>query len=175
MAFSVGLVPGTIIRWRKRRFVVVDSDGMETIISQEYRKGGFERIPVREALPDKVQRPAQRSDLISVPEEEWRAAVRQFEILKPLLKLILRNEHWRACRKQPIRWASIDPQSTDGSRNIKAPAVFQSCCARDAPIAERAIFPKLSRQLLIPPSARSTSPQNAAAVNRGSPFAVLHS
>lgn len=60
---------------------------MDTIIAQEYGKGGFERIPLREALPDQGPRPAQRSDLISVPEEEWRGAVRQFEILKPLLKL----------------------------------------------------------------------------------------
>jgi hypothetical protein len=51
MASTVGFVPGTIIRWRKRCFVVVDCDGMDTIIVQEHGKGGFERIPVREALP----------------------------------------------------------------------------------------------------------------------------
>jgi putative transposase len=58
-----------------------------TIIAQEYGKGGFERIPISDALLGQDPRPTQRSDLISVPEEEWRAAVRQFEILKPLLKL----------------------------------------------------------------------------------------
>ena len=86
---SVGFVPGTIIRWRKRCFVVVDCDGMDTIIVQEHGKGGFERIPVREALPGSGPRSGttQRPDLISVPEEEWQAVVRQFEILKPLLKL----------------------------------------------------------------------------------------
>jgi hypothetical protein len=47
MASTVGFVPGTIIRWRKRCFVVVDCDGMDTIIVQEHGKGGFERIPVR--------------------------------------------------------------------------------------------------------------------------------
>jgi putative transposase len=87
MAGSVGFVPGTLIRWRKRCFVVVDCDGMDTIIAQEYGKGGFERIPISEALPGQGPRSTQRSDLISVPEAEWRAAVRQFELLKPLLKL----------------------------------------------------------------------------------------
>ncbi len=60
---------------------------MDIIIAQEHGKGWFERIPVREARPGKATRPTQRSDLISVPEEEWRAGVRQFEIFKPLLKL----------------------------------------------------------------------------------------
>jgi putative transposase len=62
---------------------------MDTIIVQEHGKGGFERIPVREALPGSGPRSGttQRPDLISVPEEEWQAVVRQFEILKPLLKL----------------------------------------------------------------------------------------
>src|SRR5688572_16852099 len=63
---------------------------MDTIIAQEYGQGrGFERIPVREALPghEPSTGTTQGSDLISIPEEEWRAAVRQFEILKPLLKL----------------------------------------------------------------------------------------
>jgi hypothetical protein len=36
----MGFDPSTIIRWRKRRFVVVDCDGMDTIIAQEYRKVG---------------------------------------------------------------------------------------------------------------------------------------
>jgi|HubBroStandDraft_6_1064221.scaffolds.fasta_scaffold598347_1 hypothetical protein len=86
MASTVGFVPGTIIRWRKRCFVVVDRDGMDTIIVQEHGKGGFERIPVREAQPGHGPRTGttQRPDLISVPEEEWQAVVRQF---KPLLKL----------------------------------------------------------------------------------------
>ena len=89
MASTVGFVPGTIIRWRKRCFVVVDCDGMDTIIVQEHGKGGFERIPVREALPGHgpCTGTTQRPDLISVPEEEWQAVVRQFEILKPLLRL----------------------------------------------------------------------------------------
>ena len=89
MASTVGFVPGTIIRWRKRCFVVVDRDGMDTIIVQEHGKGGFERIPVREAQPGHDPRTGttQRPDLISVPEEEWQAVVRQFEILKPLLML----------------------------------------------------------------------------------------
>jgi hypothetical protein len=32
MVSSVGFVPGTITRWRERCFVVVDCDGMDTII-----------------------------------------------------------------------------------------------------------------------------------------------
>jgi hypothetical protein len=50
MASSVGFVAGTLIRWRKRYFVVVDCDGMDTIIGQERGKGGFERSPISEAL-----------------------------------------------------------------------------------------------------------------------------
>jgi hypothetical protein len=47
---AVGFVPVALIRWRKRYFVVVDCDGMDTIIAREYGKGGFERIPISEAL-----------------------------------------------------------------------------------------------------------------------------
>jgi hypothetical protein len=58
MASSVGFVAGTLIRWRKRYFVVVDCDGMDTIIGQERGKGGFERIPISEALAGQFVSPA---------------------------------------------------------------------------------------------------------------------
>jgi hypothetical protein len=64
MAGSVGFVPGTLIRWRKRCFVVVDCDGMDTIIAQEYGKGGFERIPISEALPGQGPRSTIPADRI---------------------------------------------------------------------------------------------------------------
>jgi hypothetical protein len=56
MNVSTRLVPGSMIRWRKRCFVVIDCDGMDTVIAQENGKSRLERIPVKEALPDHSQR-----------------------------------------------------------------------------------------------------------------------
>ena len=49
---SVEFAHGRIIRWRKRRFVVVDCTGFEAIIAREVGKRRLERIPVAEAQPD---------------------------------------------------------------------------------------------------------------------------
>jgi hypothetical protein len=46
MAVSVALTPGRTIRWRKRRFVVVDSTGFDAIIAREVGKRRLARIPV---------------------------------------------------------------------------------------------------------------------------------
>jgi transcriptional regulator of met regulon len=44
MAGSVRFAPGKAIRWRKRRFVVVDCAALDTIIVREVGKRGIERI-----------------------------------------------------------------------------------------------------------------------------------
>src|ERR1700730_11760934 len=49
---SVEFAPGRIIRWRKRRFVLVDCTGFEAIIAREVGKRRLERITVAEAQPD---------------------------------------------------------------------------------------------------------------------------
>ena len=89
MAVSVGFTPGRTIRWRKRRFVVVDCTGFDAIIAREVGKRRLERIPVDEAQPDHPikQRATSATNLVSVPEEEWQTAVKQFTILKPLLEM----------------------------------------------------------------------------------------
>jgi len=89
MAVSVGFTPGRTIRWRKRRFVVVDCTGFDTIIAREVGKRRLERIPVAEAQPDHSinQRATFVTNLVTVAEEEWQTAVQQFTILKSLLEM----------------------------------------------------------------------------------------
>ena len=87
MAVSVALIPGRTIRWRKRRFVVVDGTGFDAIIAREVGKRRLARIPVGEARPDHAtgRGAASATDLVSVDAEEWQTAVKRFPILKPLL------------------------------------------------------------------------------------------
>jgi len=86
---SVEFAPGRIIRWRKRRFVVVDCTGFEAIIAREVGKRRLERIPVAEAQPDHSinQRAISVTNLVAVPEDKWQTAVRQFTVLKRLLEM----------------------------------------------------------------------------------------
>jgi hypothetical protein len=88
MAVSVGFTPGRTIRWRKRRFLIVDCTGFDTIIAREVGKRRLERIPVTEARPDdSINQRATVANFVTVPEEEWQTAVQQFKILKPLLEM----------------------------------------------------------------------------------------
>ena len=89
MAVSVGFTPGRTICWRKRRFVVVDCTGFDTIIAREVGKRRLERIAVAEAQADHSidQRAASVTNLVTVPDEEWQTAVQQFATLKPLFKM----------------------------------------------------------------------------------------
>jgi hypothetical protein len=82
MAISVALTPGRTIRWRKRRFVVVDSTGFDAIIAREVGKRYLGHIPVSEARPDHAtgRRAASATGLVSVDEEEWQTAVKRFSI-----------------------------------------------------------------------------------------------
>ena len=90
---SVEFAPGRIIRWRKRRFVVVDCAGFEAIIAREVGKRRLERIPVADAQPDHSinQRAISVTNLVAVPEDKWQTAVRQFTVLKRLLEMDLPN------------------------------------------------------------------------------------
>jgi putative transposase len=89
VAATLKFLPGSTIRWRARRFVVVDYAGMDAIIARELGKRKLERIPVKEAAPDRTvgDRAAWTPDLVSVPEEAWQTAVKRFQILKPLLEM----------------------------------------------------------------------------------------
>src|SRR5215469_2922917 len=67
MAVSVALTPGRTIRWRKRRFVVVDRTGFDAIIAREVGKSRLARIPVSEVRPDHTtDRRGGSADLVSV-------------------------------------------------------------------------------------------------------------
>jgi hypothetical protein len=86
---SVEFTPGRIIRWRKRRFVVVDCTGFEAIIAREVGKRRLERIPVAEAHPAHSinQRAISVTNLVAVLEDKWQTAVRQFTVLKRPLEM----------------------------------------------------------------------------------------
>lgn len=89
MAVSLRFIPGSTIRWRERRFVVVDYAGMDTLVAREVGKRRLQRIPVSEGVTDLTpgDRDAWTPDLVSVPEEAWQTAVRRFKVLKPLFEL----------------------------------------------------------------------------------------
>ena len=69
--------------------MIVDYAGLDAIIGREPGKRRPERIPVSETKPDQHQADSawMPPDLVSVPEEEWQAAVERFEILKSLITM----------------------------------------------------------------------------------------
>src|SRR5579863_4211665 len=89
MAALLKFLPGSIIRWSSRQYVIVDYAGLDAILGRQLGRRRLERIPINEAEPDDPHASSawMPPDLVSVPEEEWQAAVRRFEILKPLLTM----------------------------------------------------------------------------------------
>jgi putative transposase len=89
MPATLKFMPGRTICWRAKRFIVVDYAGMDCIIARELGKRRLERIPIREAAPDRTpgDRAAWTPDLVSIPENAWQVAVKRFKILKPLLEM----------------------------------------------------------------------------------------
>ena len=89
MAASLKLLPGSTVRWRGRRYLIVDYESLDAIIARQPGKRRLERIPVNEAAPDHASHivAAWTPDLASVPEEAWQKAVKRFKILKPLLNM----------------------------------------------------------------------------------------
>ena len=89
MAASLKLLPGSTVRWRGRRYLIVDYQSLDAIIARQPGKRRLERIPVNEAAPDHASHivSGRTPDLVSVPEKAWQTAVKRFEILKPLLNM----------------------------------------------------------------------------------------
>ena len=89
MATTLKFLPGSTIRWRATRFIVVDYADIDAIIARELGKRKLERIPVRDAKPDRTpgDRAAWTPDLVSIPEGTWEGAVKRFKSLKPLLEM----------------------------------------------------------------------------------------
>jgi hypothetical protein len=52
MAASLKLLPGSTVRWRGRRYLIVDYQSLDAIIARQPGKRRLERIPVNEAAPD---------------------------------------------------------------------------------------------------------------------------
>jgi putative transposase len=89
MAASIKFRPGAKIRWRGRRYVVVDYAGFDAILGRESGKRKLERIAIAEAQPDRTirSRAIRTPDLVSVPENSWQTAVEKFKALRPLLEM----------------------------------------------------------------------------------------
>ena len=89
MAATLKLRVGSTIRWRDKRFVVVDYAGLDAVIVRELGKRKLERIPISDAVPDWTSGEgiAWAPDLVSIPEEAWQSAVKRFKSLKPLLEM----------------------------------------------------------------------------------------
>src|SRR6266403_650353 len=89
MAASLKLLPGSAVRWRGRRYLIVDYESLDAIIARQPGKRRLERIPVNEAAPDHASHivSAWTPDLASVPEEAWQKAGKRFKILKTLLNM----------------------------------------------------------------------------------------
>jgi putative transposase len=89
MPASLRFIPGTTIRWRARRFVIVDYAGLDALVAREIGKRRLDRVPLNEAVVDLTpgDRNAWTPDLVSVENKAWQIAVRRFKLLKPLLEL----------------------------------------------------------------------------------------
>jgi hypothetical protein len=46
MAASLKLLPGSTVRWRGRRYLIVDYESLDAIIARQPGKRRLERIPV---------------------------------------------------------------------------------------------------------------------------------
>ena len=70
MAASLKLLPGSTVRWRGRRYLIVDYQSLDAIIARQPGKPRLERIPVNEAAPDHASHivSGRTPDLVSVPE-----------------------------------------------------------------------------------------------------------
>ena len=81
MAASLKLLPGSTVRWRGRRYLIVDYESLDAIIARQPGKRRLERIPVNEAAPDHASHivSAWTPDLASVPEEAWQKAVKEIQ------------------------------------------------------------------------------------------------
>src|ERR1700758_4906399 len=83
MAASLKLLPGSTVRWRDRRYLIVDYQSLDAIIARQPGKRRLERIPINVAAPDHASHivSGRTPDLVSVPEKAWQTAVKRFEIL----------------------------------------------------------------------------------------------
>ena len=61
--------------------------GFEAIIAREVGRRRLERIPVAEVQPDYSINQRAVTNLVTVPEDQWQTAVRQFTVLKRLLEM----------------------------------------------------------------------------------------
>ena len=70
MAASLKLLPGSAVRWRGQRYLIVDYQSLDAIIARQpgKRRLELERIPVNEAAPDHASHP----NLISQPDQALR-------------------------------------------------------------------------------------------------------
>ncbi|CAG0995415.1 Transposon Tn7 transposition protein TnsB [Rhodocyclaceae bacterium] len=89
----VSFVPGTTVRWRDRRVIVVDCEGLETLLVLRTGDQKVKRVPIAEvsADHDKAATSFVAPDLLSVSEKDWDAAVSRFNALKPLLDISATN------------------------------------------------------------------------------------
>src|ERR1700751_1029368 len=73
IAASLKLPPGSTVRWRGRRHLLVDYQSLDAIIARQPGKRRLERIPVNEAAPDHASHIVSGGtpDLVSVPEKAW--------------------------------------------------------------------------------------------------------
>src|SRR6202043_3966313 len=123
MAASLKLLPGSTVRWRGRRYLIVDYESLDAIIARQPGKRRLERIPVNEAAPDHASHivSAWTPDLASVPEEAWQKAVKRFKILKPQHGQL--GADVRSISRRPlVLWVSIPHwQIITESESIKEP------------------------------------------------------
>ena len=71
MATTLKFLTGSTIRWRATRFIVVDYADIDAIIARELGKRKLERIPVRDAKPDRT--PGDQKAVVFVCQERARA------------------------------------------------------------------------------------------------------
>lgn len=116
MASALKFTPGSSIRWRGKRYVVVDYAGMDSIIARELGKRRLEHIAVRDAAPDRTRgdRTAWTPDLVSIPKAPRKRPYSDSRSSSHCSKWIELSEHWQKSRSLLLHRASIRRRSIGG-------------------------------------------------------------
>jgi putative transposase len=80
------LTPGILIRFRNEEFVVLHLLDLETILARSTTDQRVVRLAVRDVTPATLTAAAgMRTELLTIPDEDWVEAHRRLEAIRPLL------------------------------------------------------------------------------------------
>src|SRR6266481_4300084 len=140
MAASLKLLPGSTVRWRGRRYLIVDYESLDAIIARQPGKRRLERIPVNEAAPDHASHivSAWTPDLASVPEEAWQKAVKRSRSTPIRFIKASKQRRWPSTRKGYLEPIIVPASACRIALPNRQPSCSTSCHSKSAPFRSTA-------------------------------------